>query len=67
MTSDETDHSAAHSPDYVAVPIGADEAARALRDGPIGALVVASIAVGILFIGWLVFYFFLFIPRGSIG
>lgn len=47
--------------------IGAEEAAQALRDGPIGALVIASIAVGILFIGWLIFYFFLFIPRGAIG
>jgi cytochrome c oxidase subunit 2 len=40
-------------PDHVAAPIGSDEAAQALRDGPIGALVVASIAVTLLFIGWM--------------
>ena len=67
MQPDEAHHSAAHSPDHVAAPIGADEAAEALRNGPIGALVVASIAVGLLFIGWLAFYFLLFVPRGSIG
>ena len=67
MPADEAHHSAAHSPDHVAAPIGADEATQALRDGPIGALVVASIAVGLLFGGWLLFYFFLFMPRGAIG
>jgi len=67
MQSDEAHYSAAHSPDHVAAPIGADEAAQALGNGPIGALVVASIAVGLLFIGWLAFYFFLFVPRGPIG
>lgn len=67
MHSDEPHASAAHPSDHVAAPIGADEAAQALRNGPIGAFVVASIAVAILFIGWLAFYFFLFLPRGSIG
>jgi hypothetical protein len=67
MASDEQHHSAAHSPDHVTAPIGADEAAQALRDGPIGALIVASIAVGLLFLGWLAFYVFLFMPRGPIG
>jgi hypothetical protein len=33
----------------------------------VGALVVASIAVALLFLGWLAFYFLLFIPRGSVG
>ncbi len=51
----------------VATPIGADEVAKAFRDGPIGALVVAGVAVAILFVGWLAFYFFVFMPRGSIG
>lgn len=67
MPSDEPHYSAAHSPDHVAAPIGADDAAQALRDGPIGALVVASMAVGLLFIGWVAFYFLLFMPRGAIG
>ena len=57
----------AHLPEVVAAPIDADEAARALNDGATGALIVASIAVGLLFIGWLAFYFLLFMPRGTIG
>jgi hypothetical protein len=48
-------------------PAELDEAARALRNGPIGAVVVAGIAVGLLFAGWLAFYFLLFMPRGLIG
>ena len=67
MHTDEAHYSAAHLPDHVAAPIGADEAAKALRDGPIGALVLASIAVALLFLGWLAFYFLLFIPRGAVG
>ncbi len=43
------------------------DTAEALRKGPFGALAVASIAVGILFIGWLAFYFLLFMPRGPSG
>jgi hypothetical protein len=67
MPSGEPHRSAAHSANHVAQPIEADEAVQALRNGPIGAFVVASIAVGLLFIGWLAFYFFLFMPRGAIG
>ena len=55
------------SPDHIGAPISDDAAAQALRDGPIGTLVVASIAVGLLFIAWLLFYFLLFMPRGAIG
>jgi hypothetical protein len=61
MGSEEPSHSAAHLPEHL------DEAAQALRRGPLGALVVASIAVGLLFIGWLAFYFLLFLPRGAVG
>jgi hypothetical protein len=67
MAIDEPHHSAAARPEHVAAPIGADEAARALRNGPIGALVVAAIAVGLLFVGWMLFYFLLFLPRGPVG
>jgi hypothetical protein len=67
MPIEEPHHSAAHLPEHVSAPIGPDEAAQALRNGPIGALVVASIAVALLFIGWMAFYFFLFLPRGPIG
>jgi hypothetical protein len=34
---------------------------------PRGAIIVAAIAVGLLFLGWLGFYFLLFLPRGAIG
>jgi hypothetical protein len=67
MPTDETHHSAADRPEHVAAPIGPDEAAEALRNGPVGALVVAAIAVALLFIGWMAFYFLLFLPRGPVG
>jgi hypothetical protein len=63
----EVHSSAAHLPEHVAAPIGADAAAEALRNGPRGALVVASVGVALLFIGWMLFYFLLFLPRGPIG
>ena len=59
--------SAAGRIEHVAAPIDADTAAEALEHGPRGALVLASISVGLLFIGWLLFYFLLFIPRGPVG
>lgn len=65
MRSDQIVDSAAR-PQAVA-PTEAEEAARALSNGPTGAFTVASIAVGLLFVGWLAFYFLLFMPRGSIG
>ena len=67
MAIDEPHHSAADRPEHVVAPIGSEEAAEALRNGPIGALVVAGIAVALLFIGWMAFYFLLFLPRGPIG
>ncbi len=67
MPVDEPNQSAAHSPRHVDAPIGLDEAARSLRNGPVGAYLVSGITVGLLFLAWLVFYFFLFLPRGSIG
>jgi hypothetical protein len=47
--------------------MGADAAAEALRRGPRGALAVSLIAVGLLFLGWVLFYFLLFMRRGPIG
>jgi hypothetical protein len=67
MPVDEPNESSAHSPRHSDAPISLDQAVQALRNGPIGAYVISSIAVGLLFIAWLVFYFFLFMPRGSIG
>lgn len=53
--------------EHVAAPIDAQTAAEALKHGPRGALVLAGISVGLLFVGWLLFYFVLFIPRGPVG
>jgi hypothetical protein len=50
-----------------AVPIGSNAAIEALRQGPRGAFFVAGAATALLFVGWLAFYFLLFIPRGSVG
>jgi hypothetical protein len=50
-----------------AATVATDAAARALSRGPMGAYLIAGIAVAALFIGWLAFYFLLFMPRGSIG
>jgi hypothetical protein len=59
--------SAAAKIEHVAAPIDAQTAAEALKHGPHGALVLAGISVGLLFVGWLLFYFVLFIPRGPVG
>jgi hypothetical protein len=67
MPVDEPNQSATHNAGHVDAPISSDEAAQSLRNGPVGAYIVSGIAVGLLFIAWLVFYFFLFMPRGSIG
>ena len=67
MGNPEPHETAAHQTEHVAAPIGADEAAEALRNGPVGALLIASIAVGLLLAGWMAFYFLLFMPRGPIG
>lgn len=67
MRSEKVPHPIAHLPEEIAASIDADEAARALNEGATGALIIASIAVGLLFIGWLAFYFLLFMPRGTIG
>lgn len=40
---------------------------KAIERGPRGAFLVAGIATALLFLGWVAFYFFLFLPRGSIG
>jgi hypothetical protein len=49
MPTDETHHSTAGQPEHVAAPIGADAAAETLGNGPIGALVVAAIAVALFY------------------
>jgi len=66
MDSDDASKSAPSSMKGSAAPVAA-EVMRAFERGPMGAYVVASIAVGLLFIGWLAFYFLLFMRRGAIG
>ena len=64
----EPQQSADSSPGDLAMPIVSEEtAAECLKHGPRGALVLASVSVGLLFVGWLAFYFLLFMPRGSVG
>jgi hypothetical protein len=67
MSSEDSHQSAASDPEHVAAPLGADDAANALRNGPIGAFTVSALAVALLFVGWLAFYFLLFMPRGPVG
>ena len=43
------------------------ETQHALSHGAQGAILVAGVAVGLLFIGWLLFYFVLFLRRGYVG
>jgi hypothetical protein len=59
--------SAADRPAQIAAPVGADAVAEALKRGPIGALTVSIIAISLLFLGWILFYFLLFLGRGPIG
>jgi hypothetical protein len=40
---------------------------EALGEGPRGAFILSVTAAGLLFIGWLLFYFFIFMRRGYIG
>jgi len=37
-----------------------------VRAGPRGALMVAGVAVALVFLMWFLFYFFAFLPRGVI-
>ena len=67
MQTYEPDPSIARLPGVWATQDAAERAAQALRNGPTGAFAVASIAVGLLLIGWLAFYFLLFMPRGAGG
>jgi len=59
--------SAADQLAHIAAPIGADAAAVALRRGPIGALTLSVIAISLLLLGWILFYFLLFLGRGPVG
>jgi hypothetical protein len=61
-------HASAASPkENVEQSIDARAIAAALRETPRGAFLLACISVGLLFVGWLLFYFLLFMARGSVG
>lgn len=57
----------ASKPESVARGVNRELAISAFRDGPLGALIIAGCAVGLLFVGWLLFYFVLFMSRGHVG
>jgi hypothetical protein len=38
-----------------------------MGETPRGALYVSAISVALLLVGWLILYFFVFIPRGTVG
>ena len=67
MAEVEHHYTSASKPESVAPCIARESAMAALTDGPRGALIVAAFAVGLLFAGWLFFYFVLFMSRGSVG
>lgn len=51
-------------------PSDAEELERidaAASEAPRGAAVISAIAVAALLVGWLILYFFVFIPRGTVG
>ena len=58
--------SAAHRREHVADPCGRQAALETLRHGPRGALVVASIAMGVVMLLWFCFFLFVFLPRGPV-
>jgi hypothetical protein len=64
---EEHHYTSAGERERVAPAITRPEALEALKDGPRGALVIAAVAVALLFVGWLLFYFVLFMSRGSVG
>jgi hypothetical protein len=40
---------------------------KAMGEGPRGAVAVSAIAVTLLILSWLAIYFFVFLPRGTVG
>ena len=62
------DHvSAAVSRENVAFHGGEDEVLAIAAQGPRGAALLAGLSVAALLAIWIAFYFFIFVPRGSVG
>ena len=66
MSTPENEISSAHQNDAEQELDFATEISEERR-GLRGAMVIASVAVGLLFLGWLYFYFGLFLKRGNGG
>ena len=64
---EEHHYTAASEPERVAPSITRSAALEALKNSPRGALVIAATAVGLLLVGWLLFYFLVFLTRGTVG
>ena len=64
---EEPHYTSASEPERVAPSISRSAALEALKNGPRGALVIAATAVGLLLVGWLLFYFVVFLTRGTVG
>jgi hypothetical protein len=64
---DEHHYTSASEPERVDPAIPRASALEALKHGPRGALVIATFAVGLLLVCWLLFYFLLFLSRGHVG
>jgi hypothetical protein len=60
-------YTAVSKPESVAHGVIRESTMTALTDGPRGALIIAGCAVALLFVGWLFFYFVLFMSRGHVG
>jgi len=67
MTEEEFHYTSASKAESVAPGADRTAAIEALKDGPRGALIIAASAVGLLLLGWLFFYFVLFMSRGHVG
>jgi hypothetical protein len=67
MTEEEFHYTSASKAESVAPGAARAAAEEALRNGPRGALIIATCAVGLLLAGWLFFYFVLFMSRGHVG
>jgi len=67
MTEEEFHYTSASEAASVAPGAARTAAIEALKDGPRGALIIAASAVGLLLLGWLFFYFVLFMSRGHVG
>lgn len=59
--------SAAFSRENVAFHGGDDEVLAIAAEGPRGAALVAGISVAALLVIFIAFFFFIFMPRGSVG